>query len=71
MFTRYFWTSAIERALKTAAQSALLVVGADQLDALAADWQMIASFAGGGAILSILSSMASTSVRDPESPSVV
>ena len=72
MFTRYFWTSALERAVKTAAQSVLLAVGADQgFDALTADWATIGGFALGGAVLSILSSMASTAVSDPESPSIV
>ena len=71
MLTPKFWISAFERAIKSAAQSALLVIGADKLDALAADWQMVASFAGGGAILSLLTSVASSKVGDEDSPSVV
>jgi hypothetical protein len=71
VLTPFFWISAFERAIKSAAQSALLVIGADKLDALAADWQMVASFAGGGALLSLLTSLASTKVGDEESPSVV
>jgi len=71
MLTPKFWIATFERAIKSAAQSALLVIGADKLDALAADWQMVASFAGGGAILSLLTSIASSKVGDEESPSVV
>ena len=50
----------IERATKTAAQSALLVIGADQLNALQADWSEVGSFAAGGFLLSVLTSIAST-----------
>ena len=72
MLTRFFWISTLERALKSAAQSALLVVGAGQFDALSADWQMVASFAGGGALLSLLASVASSQVAgDEDSPSLV
>jgi len=71
MFSTFFLVSAFERAVKTAAQSALLAVGAGQLDALSADWPMVGSFALGGFILSALSSLASGAVGDPESPSLV
>lgn len=67
-----FWIETIERAVKTAAQSALLVLGADQLDALAADWGDVASFAAGGFILSVLTSVASRRIGvDTSTPSVV
>ena len=59
MWTRAFWADAAERATKTAAQAALLTIGADRLDALAADWRLIAGMAAGGGILSILTSLAS------------
>lgn len=49
----------LDRATKTAAQSALLVLGADQVNALAADWQLVGGFALGGAALSVLTSLAS------------
>ncbi len=60
MFRRAFWLDAAERAIKTGAQSALLAVGADKvLDVMAADWANVASFAAGGAVLSLLTSVAS------------
>ena len=59
LFTRTFWLDALERAVKTAAQSAVLVVGAGQVDALSADWLTVGGFALGGALLSVLTSMAS------------
>ena len=71
MFDRFFLIDTAERSIKTAAQSALLAIGADQLDALAADWQTVAGFALGGAVLSVLTSLASLKVGPEDSPSVV
>jgi hypothetical protein len=61
LFTRNFWLDAAERAIKTAAQSALLVLGQDVLgfDVFSADWLNLAGFAAGGAMLSVLTSIAS------------
>lgn len=67
-----FWKETAERALKTAAQSALLVIGADQLDVVSADWAAIGSFAVGGAVLSVLTSVASRRLgSDDGSPSLI
>ena len=71
MFTVLFWKSAAERALKTAAQAALLVIGADQVNALSADWTLVGGFALGGAALSVLTSVASSGVGEADSPSLV
>lgn len=71
MFTRRFWRDAAERALSTAAQSALLALGADHLDALQADWATVAGFAAGGAVLSLLKAMvAAQTVGSPSSASL-
>lgn len=67
-----FWRESFERAVKTAAQSAILVIGADQLDTLSADWANVASFALGGFVLSLLTSIASKRLgADDGSPSLV
>lgn len=71
MFTKKFWTKAAERAAKSAGQSALLCLGADQINALAADWQLVGGFALGGAVLSVLTSLASLRVGEEDSPSAV
>ena len=71
MLTKYFWFDAAERAIKTAAQSALLILGAEQLNALTVDWVGLLGYALGGALLSLLSSLASTRVGFPDSPSLV
>jgi hypothetical protein len=70
MMSKRFWRATAERAAKTAAQSALLVIGADQLNALSADWAQVAGFGLGGAVLSVLTSIASSRVGDP-TPSLV
>jgi len=62
ILTRAFWNFALERAVKTAAQSAALVVGASaigngiSIDAL--NPFEIAYFAAGGFVLSVLTSVA-------------
>jgi len=67
-----FWRETAERALKTSAQSALLVFGADQINAFAAGWGDVAGFAAGGAVLSVLTSVASKRLGDDDStPSLV
>ena len=70
MFTSKFWRDAAERALSTAAQSALLVFGADQMDAISADWATVAGFALGGAVLSLLKAVAAAKVGNEDSASL-
>ena len=58
MFTREFWSDAGERALGTFAQSALAVLPAAGLSVLHTDWKGVVSVAAGGAVLSLLQSLA-------------
>ena len=70
--SKRFIIESLERAAKTAAQSALLLLGADQLNALSVDWGNVAGFALGGFVLSILTSIASKPLgADDGSPAVV
>lgn len=75
--TRAFWLDAAERSVKTAAQVAVLALlgaGVDAstgFDVMTADWGHVASFVGGGAILSVLTSIASIQVGDRQSASLV
>lgn len=71
MFTINFWKHAGERAAKTAAQSAILVIGADQINAFTANWGDVAGFAAGGAVLSLLTSVASAPYGDKGTPSLL
>lgn len=50
--------AAFVRAVKTAAQSAIAVLGAGAVDVIAVDWQAVGSVALGAAVLSVLTSLA-------------
>lgn len=69
IWSKKFWQAAGERAVKTAAQSALLVIGADQFNAVAADWPEVGGFALGGLVLSLLMSVASDALGPGAGPS--
>lgn len=71
MFTRKFWKRASERAAKSAGQAGVLAIGADQVNALSADWATVVGFAIGGAALSVLTSLASLRVGPGDDPSAV
>jgi hypothetical protein len=58
--TRAYVLAVLERATKTAAQSALLMFGADQVNALNAQWADVGGFAAGGFVLSVLTSLATS-----------
>jgi hypothetical protein len=59
---RAYLLAVLDRAIKSAAQSAVLVFGADQVDALHADWELVGGFALGGFVLSVLTSLASSGI---------
>lgn len=71
MFTRQFWRQAIERAVKTGAQTFLTYVGADKLNVLAFEWSTAGGFAAGGVVLSIAFSLVSEPFGPEKSPSAV
>lgn len=57
-----FVTDLVERAVKTAAQTAVTVLGADKLNVLHVDWETVAGLSGGAALLSVLTSLASLKI---------
>lgn len=65
MFTSSFWKGTAERAVSTAAQSAILVLGANEINAIDADWGTVGGFAAGGFALTVLKCLASNSVAGP------
>lgn len=70
---RAYVSAILERAIKSAAQSALLAVGASAtgaIDLLHSDWQTILGLAGGGFVLSMLTSIASSGFGDNPGPSL-
>ena len=68
IWTGKFWKATTERAVATAAQSAIAALGTDLVGVLDMDAVGVLSLAGGGAILSILKSIAATATTG--SPSV-
>lgn len=70
MFTAIFWRRAAERAVKTFAQAAGAMLAASGVGLLDAAWAETGSVAGMAALLSVLTSVASGAVGNPEDPSV-
>lgn len=71
VFSKAFWKGTAERVVATAAQAAILSIGADQLNVLEGDLAVHAGFAAGGALLALLKALAARWTNDPESPSLV
>lgn len=68
-----FWKDAAERAIKTAAQTAIVAwgVGDQVLNLFTADLVLIGQFAVSGAVLSVLTSIASAPFSDRGTASLV
>lgn len=72
MRTRAFWAETAERAAKSAAQALLLLWAGDSaFDLLDADPRIAGGIAAGAAVLSVLTSIASTSIGDSRSPAAL
>lgn len=74
MWTRSWWRAALERAIKTIAQTAIATiaaaVGVNLAGIADVDWVSVASVSGLAGVLSILSSIASTPVGGNSGPSL-
>lgn len=62
MFTRAFLKAASERAIKSAAQAAALVLGAEAVNVFAVSWVDVAGLSAGAAVLSLLTSVGSSQI---------
>jgi hypothetical protein len=72
MFTATFWKLAAERAIKTAAQTLLLTIGAAQgADLFQLEWATAAAGAAAGLVLSLLTSIVSAPFGQPGTPSLI
>ncbi|WP_024356672.1 holin [Leucobacter chironomi] len=71
MFTLVFWRDAIERAIKTAAQTATALIGTGMVGILDVDWVQVGSVTLVAAALSVLTSIGSGPVADPGTASLV
>ena len=70
--TNSFWKLAAERAVKTVAQTAVALIGADAFNVLEFDWTALGSVSVGAGIVSILTSIASANVGETKGdPSLV
>jgi len=70
-FTTVFARETAERAIKTAAQFALVTVGAGLVDVFTVDWKGVLSAALAGFIVSVLTSVGSAPFGPADSPSLV
>lgn len=71
MFTKNFWKQAAERGLKSAAQALIGMWTLDGFNVLHADFPLAAGVAGGAAVLSVLTSVVTSGIGEPNDPSAV
>lgn len=64
LFTKAFGIYSLERAIKTAAQTAIATIGAGQIGLVDVDWASVGSITGLAAILSFLTSVSSFNEKD-------
>jgi hypothetical protein len=65
-----FWRLTLERAVKTAAQTSVALIGAEAFDVLVFDWQALGAVSVGAAVVSVLTSVGSARVGE-DGPSLV
>ena len=69
--TALFWADATERAVKTAAQTAVALIGAEAVNVVSMiDWTEIAGVSATAAVVSVLTSIGSAQIGD-NTPSLV
>ena len=67
-----FWREAIERGIKSGAQAVILALGASEgLDLFTMDFGLLVGAYGAGALLSVLTSLATVRIGAPNSPSAI
>lgn len=71
MWTKTFWKQALERAIKTFAQAVLALLTGDGLGIVDVDWATVVSVGALAALASVLTSIVSLPVGEPNSPSAV
>lgn len=71
MTTVTFWKRAGERAIKTAAQTAVAIIGSNGLGVTDVAWLDVANVSGLAAVVSVLTSVASSRTGDDTDPSLV
>lgn len=71
MWTSNFWLQSAERAVKSAAQSLIGLWALDGFNVLNADWLLAFGVAAGAGALSVLTSIVTAGVGEPNDPSAV
>lgn len=72
MFTWRFWRETIERGIKSGAQAVILALGASEgLNLFEMDLLLLFGAYGAGALLSVLTSLATVGVGASDSPSAI
>ena len=65
MTSAAFWKAAVERAIRTVAQTAVALIGVDLVNVINRDWPYIAGVSATAGVLSILTSVAASHVGAP------
>ncbi len=71
LFTATFWLDALERAVKTAAQTLLALVGVNVTDVASLNWQEMAITTAVSTGLSVLTSIVSSGIGEPGTASLL
>ena len=71
MFTRKFWRDTAERAISTAAEAAVAILGADAFNIIDIDPLHVGGIAAGAALLAVLKAVGASARGNPESASLV
>lgn len=71
LLTGTFWLDALERAVKTAAQTVLGLIGTNAATAVSLDWQQIGVATAFTAGLSVLTSIVSSGIGEPGTASLL
>ena len=71
LFTATFWLDALERAVKTAAQTVLGLIGTNAATAVSLDWQQIGIATAFTTGLSVLTSIVSSGIGEPGTASLL
>lgn len=71
MWTSRFWKQSAERAAKSAAQALIGMWTLDGFNVLHAHWDLAFGIAGGAAVLSVLTSIVTSGIGEPNDPSAV
>ncbi len=65
VWTWAWWKAALERALKTLAQTLIALIGAEQVNVISLDWANLLGIAATAALISVLTSLASAQFGNP------